>query len=340
MLLVNLLIKTSRNILIKGGIDTLTGKFFLFLFLIYGFLLFGYVMKRINIHLSDYSKPLTKIFLIFFTSIIGFNALWSIRLDNIRMIIIPFMNIGMMSFSFIPAFVLSKLLKLSKNETGSMISCIAFSNWGITLGGFLCLLLYGKEGLYIASWYIVFCRPFQYFVGFPILSMYSEERKITIKEASIELVKNPASIVPISFMVLGIVLNLIQLARPELLNIIATRWLTYPAAAGFSFAIGLGINLNRSRNYVKHSLLICLVKFLYNPLIGLLLLFLFGYLRMENIIPSKVIFIESFMPTAIVAVAFVKIFNLNEDLANAAWIITSLALVPMIPVIFYLQSLL
>jgi predicted permease len=46
------------------------------------------------------------------------------------------------------------------------------------------------------------------------------------------------------------------------------------------------------------------------------------------------------MPTAILAVVLSKIFRLNEDLANAAWILTTLLIVPIIPVIFYIQGFL
>jgi predicted permease len=57
---------------------------------------------------------------------------------------------------------------------------------------------------------------------------------------------------------------------------------------------------------------------------------------MEDLLPAKVVLVESFMPTAIMAVLLVKIFRLNEDLANAAWILTTLLVIPVIPGMLFL----
>jgi len=50
--------------------------------------------------------------------------------------------------------------------------------------------------------------------------------------------------------------------------------------------------------------------------------------------------IESFMPTAIMAVVLTKMFDLNDDLSNSAWFITTFLFIPLLPAVFYIQSLL
>jgi predicted permease len=133
-------------------------------------------------------------------------------------------------------------------------------------------------------------------------------------------------------------LNLAGVSRPEVLNLAVTRFITYLSTAGFSFAIGLGLDFRKSLRYVRHSLWVSMIKFLFNPLLSLFLVWIFGYFRLPEPLPLQVTFIESFMPTAILAVVLSKLFELNDDLANAAWILTTLILVPFIPLIIYLTG--
>jgi len=321
-------------------LNTLIQKFIVFLIIIYGFLFFGYALRKIFPRLGAYSRKLSNIFLIFLSPIIILNSFWSIDIQNTRFAFatLPFILTGIQALSFLPAFFLSMLLKLNRREKGSFISSSMFSNNGITLGIFLCFLLFGDEGLYLASWFIALFTPVFYLAGFPLISLFSEEKKMNAAGAFLELVKNPVSIVPILSMCTGMALNLAAVPRPPVMNFIVTRYLTYLSVAGFSFAMGLGLSFSKSIKYVKHALCIALIKFIYNPLIGILLLAVFGYLKMDNPLPSSVVFIQSFMPTAIMAVILSKVFRLNEDLSNAAWIITNLLVIPMIPVMIFLPG--
>jgi predicted permease len=315
----------------------LTAKFILFLVTIYGFLLFGFAMRSFFSGLSEKSRTLTRIFLIFMTPLITLNSFWSVELKGALFLTLPLVSVGVQTLSLIPALLIAKALRLDRGERGSFISCAMFSNTGPTLGVFLCFILYGDQGLYLASWYITLYIPYYYLFGFPLMSTISGEREKKIRNALRELVSNPVSIVPIASMCIGVALNLAGFSRPEPLNFAVTRFLTYISSAGFSFAIGLGLNFRRSLLYIKHSLLISLIKFVYNPLTSILLLLTLGYFRSASTLPLKVAFVESFMPSAILAVVLSKIFRLNEDLANAAWILTTFLVVPFIPAIFYLQ---
>jgi predicted permease len=214
---------------------------------------------------------------------------------------------------------------------GSFISCTLFSNIGLTLGGYLCFILYGESGLYLAGLYTGLFLPYYYFVGFPIMSILSKEKNATMRTAISELITNPVSIVPITSMVVGLILNITGMGRPQLLNEISTRLLIYINTAGYAFGIGIGWNFQKTLKYIKHVLLISSIKFIYNPLVGFILMYLFGYLKLENQIPAKVIFVESFMPSAIMSVVMVKIFKLDDDLSNSAWILTNLIAIPVIP---------
>jgi predicted permease len=317
-----------------------TGKFVLFTITIYGFLLLGYGARALLPPVSSWSRPLTRIFLIFLTPLITLNSFWSIEFSGAQFLTLPLISVGLQSLSLLTALLLARALGLNSAEKGSFVACSVFSNQGSTLGMFLCFILFGQEGLYLGSWYITLYTPYYYFVGFPLMSALSGEGRVSLYDAMVELVKNPVSIVPISSMAVGLALNLSGIPRPEALNLLVTRYITYLSTAGFSLAIGMGLDFHKSLGYVRHSLWISLIKFLLNPLISLALVWAFGYFSMADPLPLKVAFVESFMPTAILAVVLSKLFRLNEDLANAAWILTTLLMAPVIPVIIWLQGLL
>jgi predicted permease len=313
-------------------------RFTLFLITIYGFLLFGFGFRTLIPALAGQSRMLTRVFLIFVTPIIILNSFWSIELGGLQHLSLPLVSVIIQSLSIVPALLLARMLRLTKRDRGSFIACSMFSNTGPTLGVFLCFIVLGEQGLYLGSWYITLYIPYYYFVGFPLMSAISGEGESKIRDAFMELVRNPVSIVPITLMCTGMALNLGGVSRPEVLNQAVTRFITYLSTAGFSFAIGLGLDFRKSLGYVRHSLWISLIKFLFNPLLSLFLAWVFGYFRLPDPLPLQVTFIESFMPTAILAVVLSKLFGLNDDLANAAWILTTFVMVPFIPLIIYLTG--
>jgi predicted permease len=317
-----------------------TATFVLFTITIYGFLLLGYGTRSVLPPVAEWSRPLTKVFLIYITPLITLNSFWSIDFRNAQFLTLPLISVGLQSLSLVPALILVRALDLSREEKGSFVACSMFSNTGPTLGVFLCFILFGQEGLYLGSWYITLYIPYYYFVGFPLMSTLSGEGKVSIGDALAELVRNPVSIVPISSMAIGLTLNLAGVPRPGILNLIVTRFVTYLSTAGFSLAIGMGLDFRKSLGYIRHSLWISLIKFLLNPMISLFLVWTLGYFGMTSPLPLRVAFVESFMPTAILAVVLSKLFRLNEDLANAAWIMTTLLMVPVTPVIIWAQGLL
>jgi predicted permease len=306
-------------------------SFILFLVFIYGSLFLGYLVKKAYRPIAGYSRFITLVLLTVLTPLIILNSFWSLALNSTKIIQLPLVFICLVAASALPAAAACRVLPMDRKEMGSFLSCTLFSNVGITLGGFLCYVLYGERGLYLSILFSAFFLPFYYLAGFPLMSYFSKNRKVSVLSAGAELLRNPASAVSLALTAAGIALNLSGIERPGALNTISTKWLTYISAGGFSFGIGLGLNFRESLKYVKHAFFISAVKFIFNPFMGFLCIVLFGYGGLSDRIPAQVIFIESFMPTAIFSLVLVKIFRLNEDLANSAWILTNLLAIPIIP---------
>ena len=183
--------------MIKPEGYTLIKKFLLTLITIYGFLFIGYIVRKARPSLSFYSSPLTKIFMVFLSPIVMLNAFWSVRLEEKYLLSLPFILPGIEILTLIPSVLIIRGMHLGNRERGSFISCAMFSNIGLTLGAFICLLLYGDEGLYIASWYSLLFNPFFYFVGFPLMNIITKKGRLSFVETLHQFTHNPASIVPI-----------------------------------------------------------------------------------------------------------------------------------------------
>jgi predicted permease len=80
------------------------------------------------------------------------------------------------------------------------------------------------------------------------------------------------------------------------------------------------------------------VKFLVTPAIGLSLAWIAGFWAMEDRTLLQVVFIQSTTPTAIMGLILAQLFDLDEQLANAAWLITNVAAVALAPVVLAIAA--
>ena len=314
-------------------------KFLIFIFIIYGSLFFGYLLKIFLPKMSNFSRPISKNLMIFISPIIILNSLWSLKFQSKIYWFAPLIYVIIMLLSLIPSFIYAKIKNLNQSDKGSLIASALFSNTGVTLGGFVCYLLFGEKGLYFSSLYISSFLPFYYLVAFPMMNHFSSTSTFSIKQSIIKLFTEPTSSSPITFIITGIILNLLKIHRPQLLNYLVTHIFIYISTIGYSFSIGLGIQIGKSLKYIRYSFFIAFIKFIYNPIVAFIILYLSGYSNLENPIPSRVILVESFMPTAIMSVVLVKIFNLNEDLANASWLVTNLIAIAVFPFLVIIQRI-
>jgi len=319
-----------------GEESSMTGRFLLLVSLIYGTFACGIAARKLFPRLAGIEKPVTKILFIFFTGFITFNSLWSLELQRFFSIMLPAVNLALILLSLPPAYLFARFLSLPPKKKGSFIACSIFSNWGTALGGFICFLLYGSRGLYLANWYIAFCRLYHYFIGVPLLSFYRDDGKGSFGKTVGDIARNPLWYVPFVMIAAGILLNLLGVERPRSVDFVATRVFIYVTVTGYSFTIGLGVKMKESVKRLKAAFFTAIIKFVYNPLAALLLLRVLGYFRQSDLLPARVVMVESFMPTAIMSVVLVKLLGLDEDLANSAWFVTTIGAMPVVLVLLKL----
>ena len=310
-------------------------------------LIVGYIIQlleqrriiRLPISLEKLRKLLQKIGLLFFMPISFIGALWIIKVDNIKIVALPFLGIFALLIGGLLGLTAARFLRLKQKDTGSMFTCGSFTNIG-SIGGLICYIFLGEEGFALVPIYKLFEQVIYYAIGFPIAKSFSSN--INKKENIIFNLKRVFTdifvIVALLSIIIGTFLNLSGIERPIFYKVINAIFI--PAGTVILLiSIGLAMKFGKVKNYIKESIAISIIKFVLVPSIISTIAFFLGYGKMEEGLPLKVIIILSSMPVAFSALIPASIYDLNLDLANSCWLVTTLSLIVILPLLFYIISL-
>lgn len=148
------------------------------------------------------------------------------------------------------------------------------------------------------------------------------------------LLKDPFIIVAVSSLVLGGVLNFSGLERPGIYKTVNA--VLIPLATIMLLAsIGLALKFRKVKDYAKECVSVSVIKFVFVPLIVTTAAFLLGYRDISGGLPLKVVLILSSMPVAFSALIPPSIYDLDLDLANSCWFVTTSLLVLVLPALLF-----
>jgi len=315
---------------------------YIFFGLIVGYIIQQLEQKRIirlPISLERLRKVFQKIGLLFFMPISFIGALWIIKIDNIKIAALPFLGIFAFLIGGLLGLTAARFLRLKQKDTGSMFTCGSFSNIG-SIGGLICYLFLGEKGFALVPIYKLFEQVIYYAIGFPIAKSFS--RNIDTKENIISQLKKVFTdifvIVALISIAIGVFLNLSDIERPVFYKTINAIFI--PAGTVILLiSIGLAMKFGKVKNYIKESIAISIIKFVLVPSMISTIAFFLGYGIIEGGLPLKVVIILSSMPVAFSALIPASIYDLNLDLANSCWLVTTLSLIIILPLLFYIISL-
>lgn len=317
------------------------GKFLFTTFILFGSLFFGILFRKIRD--EEYCQDLSKKMLVFLTkdiaSIIACLSFWVIDVSgNVGILTLPLVGFMVSALTIFPARFLAKLHRLDRRETGSYITCAMFSNIGYTLGGFLAFALLGEAAFGLTILYCLYFKPFYYTFGFYAAEYYGTESKSNIFESLKKIFTEGIRLFPLIGLLLGVILNFSGLKRPDILgklNEILIPWSTF----GFIFAVGMTLKFGAVGKFKPQLFSMSLLKFVISPVIALVIAYLMGYAGLMNGLPLKVVFIESVMPVAIASLVLSNLFNLDKDMSNSFWIVTTLLVIPLLPLLILILNL-
>jgi len=134
-------------------------------------------------------------------------------------------------------------------------------------------------------------------------------------------------------------LNLSGLQRPVFFEIMNGFFVPFGTFI-LLVSIGLGMRFSSVGEYLIEGLLVSLIKFVVVPVTAVTVAYFLGFGDINHGLPLKVVLIASSMPVAFGALVVASVYDLDLDLANSCWLITTAALVIVIPWLYFLLSIL
>ncbi|NNL78788.1 MAG: hypothetical protein HKO68_20850 [Desulfobacterales bacterium] len=289
--------------------------------------------------IDNLRKLLQKIALLFINPIAIIGAIWAVNIQNLRIVFLPFNGVFALLSGGILALLAARLLALEPRKTGAMFGCGSFTNIG-SIGALVCFVFLGETGFALVPIYKLFEELSYYSIGFPIAKYYSssdKDEQITQRLKS--LARDPFILVALSSIVLGGVLNISGVLRPAAFKSIVA--VCVPLGTILLLAsIGMALKFKRVRKYVKECVAVSLIKFVLVPVLATSVAYFIGFGSIDNGLPLKVVLILSSMPVAFNALIPPSIYDLDLDLANSCWFVTTAMLVVMLPVLLIIINFL
>jgi predicted permease len=253
-------------------------------------LIVGYIIQqleqrksiRLPISLEKFRKLLQKIGLLFFMPISFIGALWIIKIDNIKIVALPFLGIFALLIGGILGLTAAKYFRLKRKDTGSMFACGSFTNIG-SIGALICYLFLGEKGFALVPIYKLFEQVIYYVIEFPIAKSFSND---TIKKENIisQLKKVFTDIfvtVALISIAIGVFLNLSGIERPVFYKTINAIFIPGGTVI-LLVSVGLAMKFGKTKNYIKESIAVSIIKFILVPSIISTMAFFLGYGKIDE----------------------------------------------------------
>ena len=296
----------------------------------------GYLARRLGMLKADTSRHISRAAILTLEPITVLAGCWLLAIASAGgALLVPvigaLVSLGLLGVAFVGAAVLG----LEGPRRGAYLNCGMMSNIGMSLGGFICYMFLGVQGQGLSVLYTAHFLPVCFTLGVILASHYARRGEATAGQTLRGVARNPLVLVPNSALVVGLALNAAGVAVPAWVGPFNAA-VVFAVVGVHSFSIGLTLRLGRVGAYWREAVTLAATKFALGPLIAAAVVSLLGQWGAYGGTLWRVALIEGAMPVAIFATVVSNIFGLDRDLANSAWVITTLACAPVIPVLYLL----
>jgi hypothetical protein len=301
-------------------------------------MLVGRGMIRLPIPIDRLRKLLQRIALLFVNPVAIVGAIWIVNIESVRLAALPFNGLFAILAGGVLALGAARLLHLEPKKTGAIYGCGSFTNIG-SIGALVCFVFLGEKGFALVPIYKLFEELSYYSIGFPIAKYYgSSENTEKMSERVKGLARDPFILVALSSIVLGGLLNVARIQRPEFLRTVVSAFVPLGTVMLLT-SIGLALKFRRVRDYLKECISVSLIKFVLVPVSTVSLACLIGFGSIDEGLPLKVVIILFSMPVAFTALIPPSIYDLDLDLANSCWFFTTALLIAVLPLLLLFLSI-
>ncbi|BHH82025.1 AEC family transporter [Desulforhopalus sp. 52FAK] len=322
-------------------------RLFISLILIVAGVCCGYIFQQLvnrdiiqlTFGLPSLQKKIQQIIFVALNPLAIVGATWVAKLDDLELIILPFLCLTALGLGGILAYALSRVFSMDNRQTGAYIGSGTFTNIG-ALGALFCYMFLGEAGFALVPIYKLF-EEFTYFAYvFPLVKSFSpsvtQDKTSFLKRLQL-VFRDIFVIMTLTSIGLGLLLNLTEVTRPMYyasLNSVLIPVIVFMLL----FSIGLGMRFSSIMTNIRPALAISAVKALLIPATIAAIGIAFGLHTINEGIPFKVVLILSAMPVGLLSVVPPTLYDLDSDLANSCWLVSSSFLIIEIPLLLYIIS--
>jgi predicted permease len=262
-----------------------------------------------------------------FQTSIAFLAVWNARLVN-NAWALPFLALAGWFLSMAIGLAAQPLMRHDPKQRGAFLFTVSLSNHGYTLLGIIALVVFGEAGLAQATYTQLLIIPFLIMVCFPVARHFGGETQSgTVGQLLKQNLIDKRNL-PLVAMLAGLALNACGVPRPAVCGDVV-RIAVYLGTLVSGFAVGLLFKASHLLAYKKENLFSIVYRSTLYPL------FFYGAARLFNLNPLDTVILVLFgiVPSAIFSNLISDLFNLDKDLANSVYILsTALFLLVVLPV--------
>ena len=301
-------------------------------------LIIGYGLKQLNpdgffrgrLSIDELRKILQKVGLLFFMPVAFLGAVWILSFSDNRIFLMPLFGLFALITGGVLGLLFAKTTKAPPGKTAILYGCSSFTNIG-SIGALVCYVFLGEKGFALVAFYKVFEEIYYYTIGFPIIRYLSGAEKsdnTNFLKRLLTVLKDPFVATILSAFILGLILNLSNVARPAFFETVSSLFVPLGTFI-LIVSVGLGMRLSRIGKYFPTAIGVTLIKSVLVPAITVSLAVMIGMGDLDGGLQLKVIAILSSMPVAFNSLVAASIYDLELDLANSCWLVSTVSLAPV-----------
>jgi predicted permease len=323
------------------------GRLIFSLSLIIGGLIAGYIVQqlvnreliRLPWSLEQTRKNLQRLGLLFFMPVSFVGAIWIVRLDTIKVALLPLIGVGSLLLGGLCGLAIARLRAQTPSQTGTLFCCGSFTNIG-SIGALICFIFLGEAGFALVAVYKMFEEVVYYTIGFPIARYFSGAAKdsLSFSDRLWKVISDPFVCAALTALTVGLFLNLSAVPRPQFFETINSVFVPVGTLV-LLVSIGMGMRFSSVSTYAVDGLMIAAVKFVIVPLAAVSCAYFSGLGALQDGLPLKVVLVNSSMPVAFTALVAASVYDLDLNLANTCWLISTFGLLLVLPWLAFVLTL-
>lgn len=302
----------------------------------------GYLSKRLVAKrsseprdgLSSISRRLKLIAFFFLNPLVLISTFWELKILDFRLILLPVMGVLSILLGMLGALAAIRIMNIPPFQAGSTFTCGAFSNI-LTIGGLVAYTLFREPGYALIQLFTIAMSPVYYLLGFPISANVGHGRRPVYRVGWASFKENPYLVIPLLAIGVGFAVKATGITRPAVFAGFITVIIPFVAAM-LGVAIGFTLRFTAFVLYAREITVIVAIRHLLVPACMIPLAVALGFGGVSEGLALKVIIISSVMPVAFSALVPPAIYGFDLDLANSAWMASTVLLAVIVPALFLL----